>query len=58
MKITITEIRSYLKSKNATIKKEGITLNGNAAYKVQYEDGGYTIDTIKGIKERYELGTL
>ena len=58
MKITITEIRNFLKIKNATIKKEKFMLNGNTAYKVTYADGAYIIDTLYGIKERYELGTL
>ena len=51
--ISITEIRNFLKIKNATIEKQKMLLNGNSAYKVEYADGAYIIDTAHGIKERY-----
>lgn len=56
--VTITEIRSFLMTKNATIKKQKMLLNNNPAYKVEYADGAYVIDTVHGIKERYVNGAL
>lgn len=58
MKVTITEIRNFLKNKNANIKKEKFMLNNNTAYKVTYADGTFIIDTVRGIKDRYKHGVL
>ena len=57
-RITITEIRNYLKLNGATLTKLKMRLNGNDAYEVQYKDGNFNVYTVHQLKEAFVAGAL
>lgn len=58
MRVTIKEIRDYLAGRNATLERQRGYLNGQAFYKIVFDDGSWKKRTVSMLKTEYLNGAL